>query len=265
MASIGTTAMTKFENTPAHYLIFANQTLEWLPTDTEENYKQLIQDPKHREYFAAQGWDQPGAITYRFNRHGFRADEFDSGPYMVALGCSYTVGIGLPDSATWARLTATELGLKCANLAWGGYSADTCYRLAEYWVPALRPAYVCMLVPPRARLELLLDTQLLTTNQLPVEVFMPQSQSQSPLFNNDDTYLKHWFLNEENAKINQRKNVMAIRQLCADLDIPCTVIAAEQHMCLSREEIGYARDYMHGGPKIHTTLAQQFVAKYRYS
>jgi hypothetical protein len=253
--------MTTFENPPLHFgQPLANQTVDWLPTDTKENYEKLIQDPGHQAYFAQMGWDQPGAITYRFNSHGFRADEFDSGPYMVALGCSYTVGIGLPDSVTWARQTATALGLKCANLAWGGYSTDSCYRLAEYWVPALQPAYVCMLAPPRSRLELLLDQSVLPVTQLPMEVFMPQSQSS--LFNPSDTYLKHWFLNEENARINQRRNILAVRQLCADLNIPCTVYNADDHMWWNRETIGYARDYMHGGPKIHKILADQFVADY---
>jgi hypothetical protein len=248
--------MTAFNNAPVHFgNYYRNQTLEWLPTDTEENYKKLIEDPGHRAYFAEQGWDHPGAITYRFNSHGFRADEFDSGPYLLALGCSYTVGIGLPDSDTWARCTATALGLKCANLGWGGYSTDTCYRLAEYWVPALKPAYVCMLAPPRNRLEL-----LLAGTDLKFEVFMPQSESK--WFSAADQYLKHWYTNEENARINQHKNILAIRQLCSDLNIPCTVYNAEEHMWWSREEIGYARDYMHGGPKIHKTLSMQFVAAY---
>jgi hypothetical protein len=116
-----------------------------------------------------------------------------------------------------------------------------------------------MLVPPRHRIELLLDDQLLLSKQIPVEVFLPQSQS--ALFNPKDHYLKHWFLNDENAKINQRKNVLAIRQLCADLNIPCTIINAEEHMYWSRE-VGYARDYMHGGPKIHKTLTEKFVVAY---
>jgi hypothetical protein len=253
--------MTQFDNPPAHFgTPLATQTLEWLPTDSEENYKRLIQNPEHREYFARQGWDQPGAITYRFNQYGYRADEFDSGPYMIALGCSYTVGIGLPDSATWARLTATELGLKCANLAWGGYSADTCYRLAEYWVPKLRPSYVCMLAPPRHRVELMLSFKDFNTTRIPFEVFMPSGLTATHV--QDDHYLKHWFLEEKNALINQQKNIRAIQQLCAELDIPCTVYLADEHMCLSREKIGYARDYMHGGPKIHKLLAQQFVAAY---
>jgi hypothetical protein len=253
--------MTTFKNIPPHFgHSLANQTLEWLPTDTKESYEKLIQDPGHREYFAKMGWDQPGAITYKINSQGFRCDEFDGGPYMVALGCSYSVGIGLPNEVIWAQQTATALGLKCANLAWGGYSADSCYRLAEYWVPELRPAYVCMLVPPRHRIELLLDETALLTRQFLVEVFLPQSQSS--LFSPNDHYLKHWFLNEENAKINQRKNILAIRQLCADLDIPCTILNAEGHMWWNREEIGYARDYMHSGPKVHDILTEKFVNGY---
>jgi hypothetical protein len=253
--------MTLFNNPPAHFgQNLANQELEWLPTDTKESYEKLIQDPGHQKYFTDQGWDHPGAITYKFNKYGYRADEFDGGPYIVALGCSYSVGIGLPDEATWARQTATALGMKCANLSWGGYSADSCYRLAEYWVPALKPDYVCMLAPPRHRIEVLLDDEDPLIQQLPVEVFMPQSQSS--LFSPNDHYLKHWFLNDENAKINQRKNTLAIRQLCANLNIPCTILNAEEHMWWSREEIGYARDYMHGGPQVHKILADKFVTAY---
>jgi hypothetical protein len=243
---------------PVHFgQQLANQELEWLPTDTKENYEKLLQDPVHAKYFAELGWDQPGSITYQINSHGFRADEFNSGPYMVALGCSYTVGIGLPDLATWPRQVATQLGLTCANLAWSGYSADTCYRLAEYWVPKLRPNYVCMLAPPRNRVEILYDDHDPSGTKL--EVFMPQNQQ---LAWPNDQYLKHWFLNDKNATINQRKNVLAVRQLCADLDIPCTVYRAEDHMSWSRDKIGYARDYMHGGPKIHTILATKFVEAY---
>ena len=253
--------MTTSKTPPPHFgYPLANQTLDWLPTDTKENYEKLIQDPEHREYFANLGWDQPGAITYKINSHGFRSDEFDGGPYMVALGCSYSMGIGLPNESIWPQQTADALGLKCANLSWGGYSADSCYRLAEYWIPKLRPAYVCMLVPPRSRVELLLDDQDLLIRQTPVEVFMPGSQS--TMFSPNDHYLKHWFLNDENANVNQRKNVLAIRQLCADLNIPCTIYNAEEHMWWSREEIGYARDAMHGGPKIHNILTEKFVDGY---
>jgi len=246
-----------FSDLPAHFGVpYANQELEWLPTDTQESYQRLIQDEQHRAYFAQQGWDQPRAITYKINSQGFRADEFDSGPYLVALGCSYTIGIGLPDAVTWPRRVATAMGLRCANLAWGGYSTDSCYRLAEYWIPALRPNYVCMLLPPKHRLELILDLSWPTR----FEVFMPNSQSS--IFRDSDPYLKHWYANAKNAEINQRKNARAVRELCRELGIPCTVLDAETHMSLSRKEIGYARDHMHGGPPVHESLARKFLDAY---
>jgi hypothetical protein len=89
---------------------------------------------------------------------------------------------------------------------------------------------------------------------------MPQNKSQ--LYNPNDHYLKHWFLNDENAMVNQRKNIRAIYQLCAEFDIPCTILDAVEHMCWSREEIGYARDFLHGGPRIHKILAEKFVNAY---
>ena len=242
---------------PPHFgKLHANNEFEWLPTDTKENYEKLIQDPEHRKYFAEMGWDQPGAITYKLNSHGFRCDEFSGGPYVVALGCSYTVGLGLPIHDTWAYYVGEALNLKVANLGWGGYSADTCYRLAEYWVPELRPDYVCMLAPPKSRFELLLEDG----HDLQVEVFMPQSESQ--FYNINDKYIKHWFLNEKNAEINQRKNTLAVRQLCLDLNIPCTVIDGNTYMSRSREEVGYARDYMHSGPIAHKLIADKFVGEY---
>ena len=234
----------------------ANNEFEWLPSDTKENYEKLIQEPEHCKYFAEMGWDQPGAITYKLNSHGFRCDEFSSGPYVLALGCSYTVGTGLPLHDTWAYKVGEALNLKVANLGWGGYSADTCYRLAEYWVPELRPDYVCMLTPPKSRFELLLEDG----HDLQVEVFMPQSESQ--FYNINDKYIKHWFLNEKNAEINQRKNTLAVRQLCLDLNIPCTVIDGNTYMSRSREEVGYARDYMHSGPIAHKLIADKFVGEY---
>lgn len=248
---------------PAHFGMYnANQTLDWFPTDTEESFNRMMQEPEHRAYFSQMGWDQPGAITYKFNSYGFRCDEFSQGPYLLALGCSYTIGIGLPVESTWPEVLAKKLGLKCANLAWGGYSADSCYRLAEYWIPELRPDYVCILVPPRNRLELCLDASIMPGDrQLPIEVFMPQSMSN--IYNENDVYLNHWFLNEDNGRINSRKNAHAINNICQELNIRCSYRFCEDYMTRSREEIGYARDYLHGGPIIHNILAEELYNEYQ--
>jgi hypothetical protein len=237
-------------------VLLAGQQLEWLPTDSKENYEKLIQDPEHRSYFAEMGWDQPGAITYDINSHGFRSQDFDTlGDCMIAVGCSFTVGIGLPSGVIWPTLLGKKLNLDVANLAWGGNSADTCFRLAEYWIPRLRPKAVAMLAPPRARLELLVD-HTVRAGLVPAEVFLPESKSMMFDAKNND-FLKHWFLVEENHRINQTKNILAIKQMCHDHNIPCVIEIALDHMHWSRSEIGYARDCMHGGPKIHKTIAEK--------
>lgn len=236
---------------------FANQVLEWLAPDTEENFRKLYQDPAHAEYFDRLGWSQPGRITYKINSDGFRSDEFDGGDYVLALGCSYTMGYGLPVEETWPFKLGQRLGLRVANLAWGGYSADTCFRLAQYWIPQLQPRLVVMLSPPSNRFELLLDPSTLKPNQQPVEVFMPNTESW--MFRPWDQFLKHYFLNEQNFLLNQTKNSLALRCFCNDLNIPCKVLKSSDYMSRSREEVGYARDYLHGGPPAHDNIVADIL------
>lgn len=248
----------EFKNPPWHFGIpYAGTDNDWLPTDTKESFDRMIQDSNHMEYFQEQGWTEPGAITYKINSHGFRCDEFNGNdPCMVVLGCSFTIGTGLPLDSIWPTLVEKATGLKVYNLSWGGNSADTCFRLAEYWLPKLNPKLVCMLTPPDARVELLLDGE----DRNKSEVFMPDSKS--AWFSPTDIYLKHWFINDENARINSIKNKLAIKGLCDNQQIPFLVYDSMQEMSKSREEIGYARDYMHAGPVGHRMLADKFIRDY---
>lgn len=248
-----------FENTPYHDgQQYAGQDLEWLPTDTKEHYEELIKDPKHYEYFKQQGWTEPGAITYKINRQGFRSDEFDNSECMIALGCSYTLGTGLPVDTTWPQLVGKSIGLKVANLAWNGFSADSCYRMLRYWIDQLNCKLVCMLTPPTHRVEVFMDQDFCPVKYyVPVMTYMPQGMSDH--WNPNDVFLNNWFAAPENAIINNEKNRMAIKQLCAERSIPCFIEEASVHMAQSREEIGYARDHFHGGPIIHNRLATGFI------
>lgn len=240
---------------PAHFgRALAGQTLDWLPTDTEENFRQHCQRPEYLEYIRAKGWDQPGAITYRINSLGYRGDEFDiEQPCLVALGCSFSLGIGLPESGVWPWQVGQRLHLPVVNLSWGGYSADTCFRLAEYFLPKLNVALCVMLAPPPERLEVLGAAG-------EFEVFMPQSKSS--WFNPDDVYLKHWMANEENSRLNSLKNKLAVKMLCQEHAVPCLTYDAFRYFAKSREEVGYARDYMHAGIEGHQMLANDIVRDY---
>lgn len=249
-----------FGPAPWHFGTYhASSTQEWMPTDTKEHFDKLIKNPTHRKYFSEMGWDKPGAISYNINCEGFRSDEFDyDTPCMISLGCSFTFGTGLPVDVIWPSLVSAATGLKLANLAWGGNSTDTCFRLAEYWIPRLRPKLVTMLAPPYSRIEVLLDS---TLSELPVEVIMPETKSLT--IDHKDTFLKHWYLNDENSRLNQSKNCLAVHQLCSNYGIPCVIERAHDHVYWNQNEDGYARDYMHAGPVIHKKIAEKMLNGYK--
>ena len=245
------TMLTTYENPPWHFGVhMAGRQVDFLPTDSKENFEKLCAVDEYREYFRSHGWLEPGAIAYHINSHGFRSDEFEPDQdCIVALGCSFTIGIGLPVQSVWPALIGQALGKKVYNLAWGGNSADTCFRIAEYWIPKLKPKAVFMLAPPATRFELLLDSKV-----QPAEVFMPANEI-AHNHGDYDGFLKHWYNNDENLRLNHKKNKLAIGALCNDLNIPCQIYDANDHMAWSREDVGYARDRMHAGPLGHERLA----------
>jgi hypothetical protein len=111
-----------------------------------------------------------------------------------------------------------------------------------------------MLAPPKDRFELLCTGRRF-------EVFVPQNPHS--LHNFNDYYIKHWYLNDDNSRINQRKNIQAVQQLCADLHIPFVAHTAEEYMFFNPNEPDiWARDYMHGGPRVQKNIADRFIQQH---
>jgi hypothetical protein len=230
----------------------AGQTLKWMPTDTEESFQRLVQVDEYREYFRSKGWLEPDAITYCINSQGFRSEEFDPhAASVVSLGCSYTIGLGLPERSTWSYLVAQSLGLKNYNLAWGGTSADTCFMLAEYWVPVLKPQLVVMAAPPKHRFDLVNED-----NSNKHDTYLPASEISGA---DTDNFIKTWFLNDRNADLNNARNRLAVEGLCSRLGIRCLTYNAHDWFAKSREEVEYARDRMHAGPRGHELFAERII------
>jgi hypothetical protein len=230
--------------TPQHSNSFlANQELLWYGTDTEELYqKNLIKNQSQLEQF---GWiDQP--ITYKFNSYGFRADEFDSNdPGVVFIGCSHTLGVGLPVESTWAHIVSTKLKLKNYNLGVGGSSNDTAFRLLYYWIEQLRPSLVIFLSPDRARLELHIDQdQTYDLSVWPIGF---------PMI---DNFAKCWLGNDVNSNMNYLKNTLAIKQLCSQHNIKYI-----QEDVSTIHSIDQARDLQHYGKKTNRGIASMFLSR----
>lgn len=93
-----------------------DQTVFWSGTDIPEN-----QDLNWQE-----------SISYKFNLQGFRTYDFNlvkNEKINIALGCSQTLGIGLPVEMTWPYLIETQTNIKTLNLGLGGASTDTVARI----------------------------------------------------------------------------------------------------------------------------------------
>jgi hypothetical protein len=221
----------------------ANQEFNWNGTDSQELYqKNLI---KNRLSLERYKWiDRP--ITYKFNSHGFRADEFDSTkPGVMFLGCSHTLGVGLPYESTWAHKVSSSLRLKNYNLGVGGSSNDTAFRLAHYWIEQLKPKLVVFFSPDRSRFELHVDDdQLYDLGVWPIGFPMT------------DMFAKSWISNDNNSNMNYLKNVLAIKQLCSEHNIK---YIQEQVQLING--IDQARDLLHFGEKTQRGIASMFLSK----
>ncbi len=160
------------------------------------------------------GWlPDHAAIIYQYNEHGFRDDAFDDRPCGLALGCSYTEGVGVAADETWPAQLAKLVGYKVWNLGIGGVGIDTCFRVMEFWAPILRPRFIALLDPPIARMEIC-RADGGYTNLL--NVGWEHSDATSP----QDQFVKHWFAQEHNWIEHHKRHVLAMRMLAQDLSIP---------------------------------------------
>ena len=217
-------------------------TSYWSGMDHSEAFHKHLNDPIKARKLESLGFLQLDCISYVYNRLGFRAEEFDDRPAGIALGCSFTEGVGIPLAATWPAQLSDMLGQHVWNLGVGGSSADTAYNLLEHYIDQLSTKFVVMCVPPRDRFEFFRDIE-------PIRILGSNFEI-PPLYK---TFFMEWFATEENSMINQRKNVLAIKQLCAERGIPFYCLKVESDFMLDAK----ARDLTHAGVGANQDFAKK--------
>ena len=231
-------------NHDSFYKTYANQTLDWLPMDTEDLYKKNLKE--NYNLLGINGW-LDHTFTYKFNSHGFRSDEFSTDPTIMFLGCSNTCGIGLPHDSIWPELVSKKLTMRCANLGIGGASSDTAFRLCNGWVDRINPQILILLRPYPHRLELLDSTAIFNLSLA--------------WDNLDDTiykFLKKWSIDDNNSYFNDLKNHLAIQHICASRNIKFLSLEPRQ---LYQNHMDKARDLMHGGKNSNKMFADTVLSK----
>lgn len=224
------------------YLKHAKQSQHWLPMDTSELFQHNLK--KRRNELEKNGWLNR-EFTYDFNSHGFRCEEFTDTSSAVFLGCSATLGVGLPVENTWPYLVSKNLGIKCFNLGIGGGANDTAFRLAYGWLHRLRPSVVILCETTAERLEILAE------HQDQYECIVP---SHVPTW--ADGFYKRWLSDNNNGYLNQIKNAMAIKNICQDLNIKFVKTGIDQIPCLD-----LARDLSHHGTESNRQFAENLLSQ----
>lgn len=226
-------------NYNSFYKHYANKTLDWLPSDTSERYEENLRNKLY--LLQSNNWIN-NHFKYKFNSHGFRCEEFTDEPTAMFLGCSYTIGIGLPVEKIWPELVAKELNLRCANLGIGGGSCDAAFRLCLGYIDIIKPKVVMFMIPPGIRYELVTDKSV--TNILAAL--------------STDDFTKQWSVDDNNNYFNQQKNLLGIEMLCQNRGI--------KFMSIHHGELhtGYslARDLMHVGIDGHLALSKKIIERF---
>lgn len=130
---------------------YAGQTLNWYGSDNAADYKSAYNVYSRDD------------ITYQFNSHGFRCDEFE-GEYdlkVLFVGCSKSLGTGVRLEECYAHRLVTRLrehGLRVPywNVSAGGKSMSYCTRILYRTLPMLTPDLVFAYFPDPHRRELFL-------------------------------------------------------------------------------------------------------------
>lgn len=232
---------------PLHNLrYFYNQTRFWTDTDSEERFNNHMGQPHTRELLKNHGWLNT-SIEYRYNCQGFRDQDFDHRPCVLALGCSFTFGTALPDSKVWPTLLTQALGVHAWNLGTPGSGIQTVFRVLDYYLHRLKPKAVYVLVPFKARLEWA-DIHGVYRRALP------------SAFDQSNRFLLDWMTQETNHNHQDQVHKLAIQKLCDQAGIPVYMVEGFQ----SVPHAGLARDLDHPGPVFQKAITQQFLELYNH-
>jgi hypothetical protein len=236
-----------FDNAPCHtQQQYAGKTLSWCSSDSEQEYAKNVADKNQYIKLDLNGWanqhPRVTALSYQFNSAGFRSREIDpAAPGFAVFGCSFTVGIGLPEYELYHYYLGKKLKLPVDNFGILGASNGLSFRVAQYWLSVAKPKFVILQTTFKERFEII--------NQYDVSTVM------SPQFDEATTQevFRNWWFTDANSIADRDRNALAIRYLCHQLDIPIFVIDVEDF----RNPVdGLARDLTHSGPRNHQQVAE---------
>ena len=223
------------------YTYLANLEINWLGMDSESVYNENLLS--NYVLIERHGWLNHD-IRYKFNSHGFRTNEFNNLPSIMFLGCSFTVGVGLPQEHTWPFIVSKKLSLEMINLGIGGIGEDGVFRIADYYVDKIKPKILVFLQPPVGRLSLV-------TEEKKIHYFRIMDFDLVP--NDYKPFYRDYIACEENLILSIKKHKMAIENICLKNNIKFVYVDGINNIDL-------ARDLTHPGIQSNSVFANKVLA-----
>ena len=229
-------------------------TTRWFATDTEDNFKQ-----KENNIFTAD------SFYYNFNVFGYRIGCADwdlntNKKRIITLGCSHSVGVGVPYEKSWPYLFSNQLGdVELFNLSVAGGSADTIFRTLYHSIEIIRPDIVAILWPDSTRWELYQSTQWDASGfpcHAPVNKLVLNTD---PSLINESHLINLRLKNMELIKLLQRLYKFKLVEVDSEI-ITAKYIKEHSHMF---DPYSFdSRDSVHPGLKMHDYISKIFIDTY---
>jgi hypothetical protein len=120
--------------------------------------------PNQENPFSLKGFDLPVNLVdknndYKINELGFRGN-LKKNAEVIAVGCSYTFGVGVPETGTWPSILSSEINKDVLNLGVPGTTIKKISELIIRYVSKYdKPKTIFALFPPLFRTTLIEDIQ----------------------------------------------------------------------------------------------------------
>lgn len=228
-----------------------NTTIKWSGMDHADSYSK---NPRKSEWGGVD-------ITYEYNPQGFRCpdlDMFTGQKVNIALGCSFTEGVGLPVDSIWPTLVEQQTEYPMLNLGIGGGATDSVARILTNVSGLFDIQTVYILWPPIHRLEnyLLLDKNYkLVANKVykngAMVVPTDTIRKIETLYPMDSKPEHVWAMTDEMNEQRLFRNQLTVALLAQKFGFTTVEITLEQVISAVRsrpiEELDFARDGVHWG------------------
>lgn len=218
------------------------------------------------EFWQGMGYDP----FYRYNVWGYREDDYPDKPQpesAIAIGCSCTAGMGVPEPLRWSNKLQDKLGKKVWNFGVCGGGIDNNYRTLLAWLPIIQPKQVFLWHPPRNRIEFPYPN---SPNQMKQMNARHMNPDQIPSINTEEEHFAkaqygHMIKNQWWIDAFELSKRQAIETLCKEYDAELYIqdvnaVRSDWNWIDPKDSpMEMSRDGTHPGPNMHNYVAEQFA------